>query len=149
MSSPAAKPPGVIRVGVVALNNRTDKAVETEQLRQGLIAALTGAGVEAVTLDTNSPEEARQKECDFILTTDISALKQSAANKIGGMFGRAAGVGGAERFEAKVEYTLVPAAGGAALVQSNASAKEEGGADASLSAALRKEAQAVLSKVRK
>jgi len=150
MSSPAAKPPGVIRVGVVALNNRTDKAVETEQLRRGLVAELTGTGVEAVALDTNSPEEARQKECDFILSTDISAIKQSAANKIGGMFGRAAGVGSAaERFEAKVEYTLVPAAGGAALVQSNASAKEEGGAEASVSAALRKEAQAVLAKVRK
>ncbi|HEX7174510.1 MAG TPA: hypothetical protein VF240_04410 [Pyrinomonadaceae bacterium] len=149
-SSPGAKRAGVIRVGVVALNNRTDKTVETEQLRRQLIAELTGATVEAVALDTSSPEEARQKECDFILSTDISALKQSAANKIGGMFGRAAGVGGAaERFEAKVEYTLVPASGGAALVQSNASAKEEGGADASLSAALRKEAQAVLAKVRK
>lgn len=145
-----AKAPGVIRVGVVALNNRTDKAVETGQLRQALIAALTGAGVDAVALDTNSPEEARQKECDFILSTDISALKQSAANKLGGMFGRATGVGGAsERFEAKVEYTLTPASGGAALVQSNASAKEEGGAEASVSAALRKEAQAVLAKVRK
>jgi hypothetical protein len=145
-----AKRPGVIRVGVVALNNRTDKAVETGQLRQGLIAELTNAAVEAVPLDTNSPEEARQKDCDFILTTDISAIKQSAANKIGGMFGRATGVGGgAERFEAKVEYTLVPASGGAALVQSNASAKEEGAAEASVSAALRKEAQAVLSKVRK
>lgn len=144
-----AKRPGVIRVGVVALNNRTDKAVETGQLRLGLIAELTNAAVEAVPLDTNSPEEARQKDCDFILSTDISALKQSAANKIGGMFGRATGVGAAERFEAKVEYTLTPVAGGAPLVQSNASAKEEGGADASLSAALRKEAQAVLAKVRK
>jgi hypothetical protein len=150
MSSPGAKRAGVIRVGVVALNNRTDRAVETEQLRRQLIAELTNANVEAVALDTNSPEEARRKECDFILSTDISTLKQSAANKIGGMFGRAAGVGGAaERFEAKVEYTLVPASGGAALAQSNASAKEEGGADASLSAALRKEAQAVLAKVRK
>jgi hypothetical protein len=150
MSSPGAKRPGMIRVGVVALNNRTDKAVETEQLRQGLVAALTAANVEAVALDTNSPEEALRKECDFILSTDISALKQSAANKIGGMFGRATGVGGgAERFESKVEYTLVPASGGAALVQSNASAKEEGGAEASVSAALRKEAQAILIKVRK
>ena len=149
MSSPGAKRPGVIRVGVVALNNRTDKAVETGQLRLGLIAELTNAAVEAVPLDTNSPEEARQKDCDFILSTDISAIKQSAANKIGGMFGRATGVGAAERFEAKVEYTLTPVAGGAALVQSNASAKEEGGAEASVSAALRKEAQAVLAKVRK
>ena len=149
MSSPGAKRPGVIRVGVVALNNRTDKAVETGQLRLGLIAELTNAAVEAIPLDTNSPEEARQKDCDFILSTDISAIKQSAANKIGGMFGRATGVGAAERFEAKVEYTLTPVAGGAALVQSNASAKEEGGAEASVSAALRKEAQAVLAKVRK
>ena len=63
--------------------------------------------------------------------------------------GRATGVGNAaDRFESKLDYTLTPVAGGAPT-QSNATAKEDGGADASVNSALKKEAQAVVARVRK
>ena len=148
-----AKQPGAIRVGVVRLNNRTTQSVDAGNMRALLVASLTGGGVESVAIEETTPEgaqaEAKQKECDYVLFTDISTLKQSSANKIGGFLGRATGVtGGGERFEVKLDYTLVPVAGGAPA-QANVSAKEEGAADASLGAALRKEAQAVVSKVRK
>jgi hypothetical protein len=147
------KQPGTIRVGVVRIGNKTTQSVDAGTMRVALIESLNGSGVEAIPLNESAPDaaqaEAKQKECDFVLFTDVSGLKQSTANKIGGMFGRATGVGAAaDRFEAKVDYTLSPVAGGAPT-QSSATAKEEGGADASVNSALRKEAQAVLSRVRK
>ncbi|MDQ3906890.1 MAG: hypothetical protein M3268_00960, partial [Acidobacteriota bacterium] len=147
------KQPGTIRVGVARIGNKTTQSVDAGSMRETLIGSLGGPGVEAIPLSESAPDaaqaEAKQKQCDFVLFTDISGLKQSAANKIGGMFGRAAGVGSsADRFEAKIDYTLTPVAGGAP-VQASVTAKEDGGADASVSSALRKEAQAVLSRVRK
>jgi hypothetical protein len=93
--------------------------------------------------------EAKRKDCDLLLTTDISALKQSAAGKIGGMFGRATGVptGGAEKFESRVDFHLY-AVGGASQLDSNATAKEDG-AQQSVSSALDREAKAVVAAARK
>ncbi|MDT7540680.1 MAG: hypothetical protein QOE33_584 [Acidobacteriota bacterium] len=152
-SSVGAKQPGMIRVGVVRIGNKTTQSVDAGTLRATLIAAITESGVEAIPLTETAPDaaqaEAKQKDCDYVLFTDVSGLKQSAANKIGGFMGRAAGVGGAtDRFESKLDYTLTPVAGGAP-VQANATAKEDGGADASVNSALRKEAQAVVARVRK
>jgi hypothetical protein len=154
MSTPSgAKQPGAIRVGVVRVGNKTTQSLDAGDLRATLISSLTGGSVEAIPLTETAPDaaqaEAKQKDCDYVLFTDVSGLKQSAANKIGGLLGRATGAGSAaERYEAKLDYTLVPVAGGAP-VQASAAAKEEGGADVSLNSALRKEAQAVLAKVRK
>jgi hypothetical protein len=156
MSAPAAsgaKQPGAIRVGVVRVGNKTTQSLDAGTLRGTLIAAISEGSVEAIPLTETVPDaaqaEAKQKDCDYVLFTDVSGLKQSAANKLGGMLGRATGAGAAaERYEAKLDYTLVPVAGGAPT-QAAASAKEEGGADVSLNAALRKEGQAVLAKVRK
>jgi hypothetical protein len=157
MSAPAvasgAKQPGAIRVGVVRVGNKTTQSLDAGTLRGTLLASISEGSVEAIPLTETAPDaaqaEAKQKDCDYVLFTDVSGLKQSTANKIGGMLGRATGAtGGADRFEAKLDYTLMPVAGGTPT-QANASAKEEGGADVSLNAALRKEAQAVLAKVRK
>jgi hypothetical protein len=153
MGSSGAKQPGAIRVGVVRVGNKTTQSIDAGNLRSVLIASIMEGSVEAIPLTETAPDaaqaEAKQKSCDYVLFTDVSGLKQSTANKIGGMLGRATGASsGAERYEAKLDYTLVPVAGGAPT-QAAASAKEEGGADVSVNAALRKEAQAVVSKVRK
>jgi hypothetical protein len=153
MNSAGAKQPGVIRVGVVRIGNKSTQSIDAGNLRTVLIASIMEGNVEAIPLTETAPDaaqaEAKQKDCDYVLFTDISGLKQSTANKIGGMLGRATGAGNAaDRFEAKLDYTLVPVAGGAPT-QSNVSAKEDGGADASVNSALKKEAQAVVSKVRK
>jgi hypothetical protein len=152
-ASSGAKQPGAIRVGVVRVGNKTTQSLDAGNLRGTLIASIMEGSVEAIPLTETAPDaaqaEAKQKDCDYVLFTDVSGLKQSAANKIGGMLGRATGASsGADRFEAKLDYTLVPVAGGAP-VQANASAKEDGGADVSLNAALKKEAQAVIAKARK
>ncbi|HKP71633.1 MAG TPA: hypothetical protein VJT82_01765, partial [Pyrinomonadaceae bacterium] len=152
--APQAKRAGVLRIGVPILINKSDKSVDGDVLRSTLIQSLNVGNVEAVPLVANVPsaaeQEAKQKDCDFILYTDITTLKQSAANKIGGLLGRATGAGNvSERYEARLDYNLVPVGASAPLLQANASAKEDGSPDASVNSALRREAQAVLAKVRK
>ncbi len=156
-ATPAATPasskrPGAIRIGVAQLKDLTDKNLTPEALRARLITALTGQGLEAVALNAYTPAaldaEAKQKECDFVLTTDIVALKHSAAGKIGGLFGRATGVPtGADRTEAQLNFKLTPV-GGTPRLQATANAKEAGD-DTSLNAALDKEAQAVAKEAKK
>lgn len=147
-----AKAPGVIRVGVVRINNKTDRAVSVESLRDRLVSEIQGSGIEAVGLNATSPTEAeaeaKARQCDFILYTDIAALKTSAAKKIGGMFGRAAGVSGIDKTEAKVEYRLFAVGETAARLQSAAAAKEEGD-EASAGTAIAQEARMVSAEVRK
>ena len=147
-----AKAPGTIRVGVVRINNKSDRAVSVDSLRERLIGEIQGSGIEAVSLNAISPSEAeaeaKARQCDFILYTDIAGLKTSAAKKIGGMFGRAAGVGGIDKTEAKVEYRLFAVGETAARLQSAASAKEEGD-EASAGTAIEQEARTVSAEVRK
>jgi hypothetical protein len=150
----AARPkqPGMIRVGVAAINNRAGGTVSLGALRERLVGSISDSNVEAVALDasdaTAADAEAKAKDCDFVLYTDLSALKQSAASKMGGMFGRVTGVGGMEKYESRVDFRLVPAGGSAPSLESNATAKEDG-ADASVGAALEREAKAVTAAARK
>lgn len=147
------KAPGAVRVGVAGINNKSGGSVSLDELRERLVASIEGSVVEAIPLDASeqmaAEAEAKQKECDFVLYTDLSALKQSAAGKVGGMFGRAVGVptAGAEKYESRVDFRLF-AVGGASQLESNATAKEEG-ADASVSAALDREGKAVAAAARK
>lgn len=149
-----SKRPGTIRVGVVQINNKTDHSVSTDSLRERLIGGIQGSNVEAVPLNATSPSEAdaeaKAKQCDFVLYTDISTLKLSAAKKLGGMLGRATGVGsgGAEKTESKVEFKLFPVGDSAPRLQSSASGKEEGD-DASAGAAVDTEAKQVSAAVKK
>jgi hypothetical protein len=149
-----SKKPGTIRIGVVQINNRTDHSVSTESLRERLVAAIESSNIEAVPLNASSPAEAdaeaKVKQCDFVLFTDIAALKSSAAKKLGGMFGRATGIGsgGVDKTEAKVEFKLIPVGESSPRLQSSAGAKEEGD-DASAGAALDTEAKMVSAAARK
>jgi hypothetical protein len=151
---PAAKRPGAIRVGVAQVKDLTDKNLSPDAVRARLISALVAAGLEAVPLSAYTPAaldaEAKQKECDFFLTTDIVSLKLSAARKLGGLLGRATGVGsaGVDRTEAQLNFKLTAVGAPKPQLQTTANAKEEGD-DASLNAALDKEAQAVAKEAHK
>jgi hypothetical protein len=143
------KTPGSIRVGVVQINNRTDRQISTESLRQRLIGEIAGTGVDAIALNSSSATEAeaeaKAQQCDFILYTDVASMKSSAAKKL---FGRVAGVGGVDKTEAKIEYKLFAVGDAAARLQSAVTAKEEGD-DASAGTALSQEARAVAAEVRR
>jgi hypothetical protein len=150
----AARPkrPGMIRVGVAAIGNSANGSASLGTLHATLVGSISDSNVEAVALEASDPSaadaEAKAKECDFVLYTDLSALKQSAASKVGGMFGRVTGVGGLQKYESRVDFRLVPVGGSAPALESNATAKEDG-ADASVSAALQREAKAVTAAARK
>jgi hypothetical protein len=149
-----AKRPGSIRVGVVQINNRTDHQVSTESLRGRLLGEIQSSGIDAILLNASSPSEAeteaKEKQCDFILYSDITALKISAAKKLGGMFGRATGVGssGTDKTEAKVEFKLFAVNETSPRLQSAASAREEGD-EASAGMAIDQEAKMVSAEARK
>jgi hypothetical protein len=151
---PESKQAGTIRVGVVQINNKTDHSVSTESLRERLIGGIQGSNIEAVPLNaTSSGEadaEAKAKHCDFVLYTDISALKLSAAKKIGGLLGRATGVGtgGADKTESKVDFKLFPVGDSSPRLQSSSSGKEDGD-DASAGAAIDMEARSVIGAAKK
>ncbi|HKP46842.1 MAG TPA: hypothetical protein VJT50_09600, partial [Pyrinomonadaceae bacterium] len=88
----------------------------------------------------------KAKQCDFILFSDL-ALKTSAAKKIGGMFGRVAGVGGVDKTEAKIDFRLVVPGQSSPRLQSSTTAKEEGD-EASATTAISAEAKAVARSVK-
>jgi hypothetical protein len=144
------KAPGTIRVGVVQVNNKTDHQVSEESLRERLKGNIQGSGVEAISLNATSPREAeaeaKAKQCDFILYTDITALKTSAAKKLGGMFGRVTGVGGIDKTESKIEFRLFAVSESSPRLRSSAVAKEEGD-EASAGTAIDQEAKVVSAEV--
>ncbi len=144
-----ASEPGAVRVGVVQLNNRSGREVSTDALRERLISSIQGDGVEAIPLNAltaaDAEAEAVAKRCDFILFTDIAVLK---ASKVGGMFGRVAGVSGAGKTEAKMVFKLFAVSDKSARLQSSTSAKEDGD-EASAGMALEQEANMVRTEVLK
>ena len=117
-----------------------------------VIGQIESSNIDAVPLNAISQieaeVEAKAKQCDYILFTDISGLKISAAKKLGGLLGRAAGVTGVDKAEARVDFRLFAVGESAPLMQSSATAKEEGD-EASVGTALDAEAQAVVSEVKK
>ena len=147
-----AKAPGAIRVGVAPVNNKTSSGISSDALRARLIAEIQESGVEAVPLNAISIREAdveaRAKQCDFVLFTDLTGLKTSAAKKLGGMFGRAAGVGGIDKTEAKVEFKLFAVGETSPRLQSAATSKQEGD-EASAGNALEQEANQVSAEVKR
>ncbi|HKP36859.1 MAG TPA: hypothetical protein VJT71_08365 [Pyrinomonadaceae bacterium] len=137
------------RVGVVEINNKTKGSVSLDALRERLIAELSEEGIEAIPLNASAPSEAvieaQAKDCAYILYTDIATLKSpSTGKKIGGLFGRAAGVGSGDsgKAEVRLDFRLVPTSSTSALLQSSTGAKEET-QDITLNLAVESEARAV------
>jgi len=138
-----------IRVGVVEFNNKTKSSVSTDSLRDQLIASLASKGVDAIALNASSPSEAateaQAKQCTYILYTDIATLKApSTGKKIGGLFGRATGVGSADsgKAEVRLDFKLVATGSSSPTAQSSASSKQDT-QEASVNEAIQSEAQAV------
>ena len=95
MAGAQTKQPGSVRVGVVSIDNKTNRPVSLESLRQRLIGGIDGNGIDAVALNATIPAEAeaeaKAKQCDYILYTDLSGMKTSAAKKLGGFLGARCG----------------------------------------------------------
>lgn len=147
-----SKRPGIMRVGVVAIGNRAGKPVAMDSLRERLLAGIMSSDVEAIQLNAISQSEAeveaKTKQCDFILYSDLTGLKSSTAKKIGGMFGRAVGGSGIDKTEAKVDFRLFAVGETSPRLQASATAKEEGD-EQSAGTAIDSEARQVSAAVRR
>ncbi|HEX8566042.1 MAG TPA: hypothetical protein VF648_10270 [Pyrinomonadaceae bacterium] len=92
-----AKKPGVARIGLAAVKTGTvGEGMNAAQLASAIGATLAqylkAPNVELVQLEAQLPSqietEAKQKECDFIVYTNVAHKKGGG---LGGMFGKAAG----------------------------------------------------------
>lgn len=88
------KKPGVIRIGLIlpSVQMSAGNAAEAaEALRSSFAGRLNGPGIEVVTLAARLPaqamEEARQGQCDYMLSASMTVKKGGG----GSMFGRAIG----------------------------------------------------------
>jgi hypothetical protein len=101
-AAPAAKPkatkPGAARVGVPEFTNKTTQTVNTRAMRQELIAQLAEEGLEGVPMAAASPEEVQKRAAqlgyDFVLFGEVTELKTSKPNALGGIMKVASGVAG-------------------------------------------------------
>lgn len=111
-SAVAPRKPGIIRVGIVDPTSKIDKPMPELMLRGSLLGAFTKAPFEAVPVSGASHDEldkdATQKECDYILVSDVAELKTSKPNKIGGMLKKVSGDANTsnEIHEARIDYKL-------------------------------------------
>jgi hypothetical protein len=81
----ADKKPGVVRLGIAQVTSSAAQPASLKMLQGKIISGLQFSGFEAVPLSTNPDDhdaleaEAKEKRCDYYVTSDIQALKQSTA----------------------------------------------------------------------
>lgn len=79
------KKPGVLRIGVAPVTSSSAQPPSLNTMQGKIIAGLQGAGLDAVPLTTNPDDhdaleaEAKSKDCDYYVTSDIGELKESRA----------------------------------------------------------------------
>jgi hypothetical protein len=101
-----AKKPGVIRVGVVVISNKTDQPFDAARMSEALGESLSTSDFDIVALSGGSPAavtaDAKTKECDFVLETNVTELKKPGKSVLGKISGTSS-----DQISAKVDYTLV------------------------------------------
>lgn len=147
-SASTPKKSGAIRIGVLIPTNRSGEDISTTNMHSFLIQQLSRGNVEAVAV--SSEADARTANCDYVLTSDFSKLKQSTASKIGGMFGKVTGgdPNALKNYDAQVDFKLVALTGGKTLAN-KASNKSESNVDRAAESVLSLEAQQILSAIQK
>ena len=85
--SVAPKAAGVVRVGVVKIKDMSGESLPTDNLRLDLLSELQRQQFEAIPLDAESPQadvetEAKAKQCDYILYTVSTQVKEPNAGGI-------------------------------------------------------------------
>ncbi len=136
------KKSGVIRIGVLIPTNNGGEAISTTNMQTFLAEKLTGGNIEGVAVTSES--DARSSNCDFVLSSDFSKLKQSTAGKIGGMFGKVTNTSVGGNYDAQIDFKLVSLKSGQTTLQNKAASKSESNVDRAAEGVLAQEANAVL-----
>ena len=130
-SNAPPKKPGVTRVGVPELSNKTEQNVDTRALRTQLIAELAEQKMEGVPLAAAPQAElhayAKDLGCDYLLVSQITELKASKPGRIGRMIKASAGESTTQDVtEAKLTLQLVPVGGAKPRFSTNTSGNDGG-----------------------
>jgi hypothetical protein len=112
-ASAPPKKPGVVRVAVPELANKTTQQVDTRALRTQLISELTEQKVEAIPLAAAAQADldahAKELGCDYLLMAQITELKASKPGRLGRLVKKTAGEStDKDVTEAKLSVQLVP-----------------------------------------
>ncbi|MEP6847988.1 MAG: hypothetical protein ABI999_03965 [Acidobacteriota bacterium] len=144
----STKRAGTKRIGVLLPTNQTTETVSTLNLQLFLVQRLTGGNVDAVAV--KSEADARSTNCDFLLSSDVSKLKQSTSSKIGGIFGKVTNTdtSGGKNYDAQVDFSLKSLSSGQSVLQNKAAGKASGTADVAAQGMLSQEASSVLAAIR-
>ncbi len=148
MTMYSPKKPGVKRIGVVAPTNPSGENVSTANLQSYLVQQLSVGNVEAVPVENES--DAKMAKCDYILTSDFSKLKQSAASKVGGFLGKVTNTdtSAAKSWDVQIDFLLIALPDGRSATKSKTVTKTSGNVDLVAQTALAMEASAVLAAIR-
>ncbi|HEV2798980.1 MAG TPA: hypothetical protein VGW12_00710 [Pyrinomonadaceae bacterium] len=101
-SAAGAKRAGVVRVGValtktVAAADYVDASALADAVRRVLVSNLNGSTIEVVTLEARQTQaveaEAKQRECDFVLYSNVSH-KKGGGGGFGGFLKKSAAIAG-------------------------------------------------------
>jgi hypothetical protein len=130
-STAPPKKPGVTRVGVPELANKTEQNVDTRALRTQLIAELAEQKMEGVPLAAAPQADlhayAKDLGCDYLLVSQITELKASKPGRIGRMIKSTAGESTTKDItEAKLTLQLVPVGGAKPKFSTNTSGNDGG-----------------------
>jgi len=124
------KSAGATRVGVVEMRNTSHHEMQRTGMYNHMLAQLQEGKIDVVPLPDGPPDairaKARQSQCDYILFTELTAVDRPEQGKVRGLIHKTPVVGHAtdgDAYEARVAYTLVPLAEGAATVASSVVAK--------------------------
>ena len=126
----APKKPGITRVGVPELANKTEQNVDTRALRTQLIAELAEQKMEGVPLAAAPQDElhayAKDLGCDYLLVAQITELKASKPGRIGRLIKSTAGEAAKDVTEAKLTMQLVPVGAAKPRFSTNTSGNDGG-----------------------
>ncbi len=83
----APKAAGVVRVGVVKINDKSGQSLPTDNLQLNLMSEFSRVQLEAISLEADAPlqeveSEAKAKQCDYIVYTVPSVVKDAGAGGI-------------------------------------------------------------------
>jgi len=81
------KASGVVRVGIVKINDKSGQSLPTNNLRLNLMSEFSRQQLEAIPLDAEAPQpdvesEAQAKQCDYYVYTVPSAVKDAGSGGI-------------------------------------------------------------------
>lgn len=167
-SSSTAKKPGVIRIGIIlpTVQMQAGNAAESaEALRNSFAGKVGGPNIEVVKLTASLPsqamEEARQSQCDYVLSASMTVKKGGGGSMFGRAIGKIAssavghvpGSGPASAIKAKdevsLEYTLDHVATAKTSLTNKDKAKATSDGEDVISPLVQRAAEAIVSTVRR